>query len=410
MEDNLKANDIVPVPTISLALIVKDEADCIEDCLNDYSPLVDEIIIYDTGSKDGTQDICKKNPKVKLIQGEWRNDFGWARNQSFQACTCDYIMWVDADDKLDQKSLDFFLKLKEGFDYNGRHLCLNNYDCIVVPYRFHFDGKIDVYTLDRERIFRRSINPTWQDRIHEYVMIEPNSKTLLLTNNEAYTIHNHQKPYGDRNIHIFQDMLAKDEVFSTRNMFYYANELMDHHLNEDALRWYLKVIEKEDMWNIDKMNAYIRIFKLKFHAKGDRTLECLKYAYMAAACTEVPRADVCDCIGEWYSSHRRLGIAEMWFKLAYGNEAQGLENTFLETHSFTTTPLMQLAKIYWDTNRKDEAVQSTIDALKFAPNNPAILHNMELFARAGSEKALEFLKNLREEEQKKATASSTDKK
>ena len=44
---------------ISVVIIVRDEAAQIERCL-ESAAWADEIIIVDTGSTDGTVDICKK--------------------------------------------------------------------------------------------------------------------------------------------------------------------------------------------------------------------------------------------------------------------------------------------------------------------------------------------------------------
>ncbi|MBU5344192.1 glycosyltransferase, partial [Caldifermentibacillus hisashii] len=45
--------------TISLCMIVKNEEDFIEQCLQSVQKLVNEIIIVDTGSSDQTINICK---------------------------------------------------------------------------------------------------------------------------------------------------------------------------------------------------------------------------------------------------------------------------------------------------------------------------------------------------------------
>ena len=46
--------------SISLCMIVKDEKEVLDRCLTGAKKLVDEIIIVDTGSKDGTEKIAEK--------------------------------------------------------------------------------------------------------------------------------------------------------------------------------------------------------------------------------------------------------------------------------------------------------------------------------------------------------------
>ena len=76
--------------SVSLCMIVKNEQDVIERCLQSIYKFVDEIIIVDTGSKDDTKEICKKYGNV--YDFEWCDDFSKARNFSFSKANSDYIM------------------------------------------------------------------------------------------------------------------------------------------------------------------------------------------------------------------------------------------------------------------------------------------------------------------------------
>ena len=78
-------------------MIVKDEQDVIERCLESVKDVVDEIIIVDTGSTDKTKQIVSKYTD-KIYDFEWVNDFAKARNYSFSKATKDYILWLGADD------------------------------------------------------------------------------------------------------------------------------------------------------------------------------------------------------------------------------------------------------------------------------------------------------------------------
>ena len=43
------------IPTISLTMIVKNEVKVLERCIDSVKAIVDEFVIVETGSKDGTQ-------------------------------------------------------------------------------------------------------------------------------------------------------------------------------------------------------------------------------------------------------------------------------------------------------------------------------------------------------------------
>lgn len=94
-----------PVPTsaarpfLSLCMIVKNESATLARCLGSAKGIVDEIIVVDTGSTDGTQAIVKEYG-AQLIQSAWEHDFSRSRNQSLNAATGVWILVLDADEYL----------------------------------------------------------------------------------------------------------------------------------------------------------------------------------------------------------------------------------------------------------------------------------------------------------------------
>ena len=85
--------------TISLCMIVKDEAKKLPQCLASVKDLVDEIVILDTGSGDATPTIAEKaGAKVNFLI--WSDDFAHARNVSLAQATQDWILILDADETL----------------------------------------------------------------------------------------------------------------------------------------------------------------------------------------------------------------------------------------------------------------------------------------------------------------------
>ena len=71
---------------ISLCMIVKNEENVIDRCLNCVKDVVDEMIIVDTGSTDNT--IAKaESLGAKIYNFQWIDDFAEARNFSFSKST-----------------------------------------------------------------------------------------------------------------------------------------------------------------------------------------------------------------------------------------------------------------------------------------------------------------------------------
>ncbi len=100
-----------PKNTLSIVMIVKNEAQNVRDAIESFQPIADEIIVNDTGSTDGTQDILNEL-KVTWFQTQWENDFSLARNQSVERANASWVLWMDADDRLPSEQIENFLRLK----------------------------------------------------------------------------------------------------------------------------------------------------------------------------------------------------------------------------------------------------------------------------------------------------------
>jgi glycosyltransferase involved in cell wall biosynthesis len=69
----------VPEPLLSAAMIVRDEASRLPECLQSIREVVDEIVIVDTGSTDETVSIARSFGARVLVH-RWDGDFAAARN------------------------------------------------------------------------------------------------------------------------------------------------------------------------------------------------------------------------------------------------------------------------------------------------------------------------------------------
>ena len=98
------------MPQLSLTMIVKDEGKYLGDCLESVKDIADEIIIVDTGSTDDTIEIAK-NYGAKIFNFEWANDFSLARNYALSKAKGDWILYLDADERLDARSKSELKKL-----------------------------------------------------------------------------------------------------------------------------------------------------------------------------------------------------------------------------------------------------------------------------------------------------------
>jgi tetratricopeptide (TPR) repeat protein len=85
--------------TLSLCMIVKDEEAMLGRTLAAVRDHVDEIVVVDTGSSDRTVEIAESFG-ARVLHHEWTGDFAAARNASLEAATCDWVVYLDADEVL----------------------------------------------------------------------------------------------------------------------------------------------------------------------------------------------------------------------------------------------------------------------------------------------------------------------
>jgi tetratricopeptide (TPR) repeat protein len=150
----------------SACLIVKDEEKALPGCLESLKGLVDEIVVYDTGSTDRTLEIAR-HAGAKVIEGYWDDDFGRARNASLEHCVGDWVLWIDADEHFVCDSTAELRSIMRqqltGMDADALAVDINN----MVG-----DGS-QAGNLHRAlRIFRRS-TCCWYGSLHEQVDVRP---------------------------------------------------------------------------------------------------------------------------------------------------------------------------------------------------------------------------------------------
>jgi len=104
--------------TISLCMIVKDEAATLDRCLTSVAGIVDEVIVVDTGSTDATQAMAARH-NAQVYSIDWPHDFSVARNVSLSYATCDWVLVLDGDEVLDRSAGQQLKQLAQGASIQG---------------------------------------------------------------------------------------------------------------------------------------------------------------------------------------------------------------------------------------------------------------------------------------------------
>lgn len=162
---------------ITLCMIVKNEEQYIEMCLNEALKVVDDAIIVDTGSTDRTKElILQYGDKVQLLESPWKNDFAEARNKSIEKATGDWILVLDADEKI-MCSREKLEEVLSNTDYEGFSIPI---------YSIVTDLQV-IYSCVYCKLYRNK-GYRYEGAIHENIMI-PNEKLGSLESDICKVIH-----------------------------------------------------------------------------------------------------------------------------------------------------------------------------------------------------------------------------
>lgn len=87
-------------PTLSVAMIVRNAEQIVCNTLDSVRSIADEVVVCDTGSTDATVDVVTGRA-TKVLAFPWNDDFSAARNACLEHVTGDWVLWLDAGERLD---------------------------------------------------------------------------------------------------------------------------------------------------------------------------------------------------------------------------------------------------------------------------------------------------------------------
>lgn len=351
--------------TISLCMIVKNEEKTIGRCLDSIQDIVDEIIIVDTGSTDATKDIVSRYTD-KLYAFEWINNFAAARNFSFSLATKDYIMWLDADDVLlpeDKNKLIASLAV-----------LTPDVDTVSMYYNLILDSQGQaVSRLRRNRIVKREKRFQWVGAVHEYLAVFGKGM-----NSDAAITHLPVEHDADRNLQIYEQRLQKGETFTPRDLYYFANELLDHRMFDRAVEFYQKFLATKQGWVEDNIAACGKLADCFFNLND--TESQLKYIFQSFL-YDTPRADFCCRLGYYHLQLNQLNQAVFWYNLATKIEKPANTWSLMNSSCWTWLPHLQLCVCYYRLGNYRLSYDHNEKAAQFLPDDSRVKYNRELLSK-----------------------------
>ena len=340
--------------TVSLCMIVRDEEALLGRCLASVRDGVDEIVVVDTGSRDRTKQIAA-DYGARVLDFPWRDDFSAARNFAFSQGSMDYLLWLDADDLVPERTAAALRTLADG-----------RADLVMLPYRAGFDGGGRcTFWYWRERLVRRTAGFCWQGAVHECIV--PAGRVVRAD----FPVEHRpgEKPRSDRNLRILQRQLAETGTLPPRERYYYGRELLEAGRCEEAAAQ-LTLFLEGDGRPADKAEA------CRLLAGCQDVPERRLAVLLRGLDYGPPEPGLCCDLGRQYLEDGNPATAEFWFRTAM---------TRPEPPGFVREEERRFLPILWLTVCRDRlgdragALGWHRLALQLNPDHPAVRHNHRYF-------------------------------
>ncbi len=152
-----------PMPTVAANLIVHNEEHVLAECLRSIE-WVDQIVVIDAGSSDQTRALAASyGAEVAVVPFR---DFAAQRNEALQRSRCDWILSIDADERVSPALRDEILEIVRSHRcrYAGYRVPIHSW---IFGRRFRWSGTENEVKL---RLFRRQ-QARWVGAVHERVEV-----------------------------------------------------------------------------------------------------------------------------------------------------------------------------------------------------------------------------------------------
>ena len=162
--------------------------------------------------------------------------------------------------------------------------------------------------LRRNRLVKKEKNFQWYGAVHEYLEVYGE-----IINSDIGVIHKKEKAHTDRNLKIYENILASGKELSQRDIYYYANECKDHGKYDVAIKWYTQFLNEGQGWVEDNIQACLKRAEcsVQLGKWKDAIYSCLQsFIY------DTPRGEICCCLGNIFLQQHEYHQAIYWYNSA----------------------------------------------------------------------------------------------
>jgi|GEM_PF-3228573 len=338
-------------PTIACVMIVKNEEEVLERCIDSVKQIVTEYIIVDTGSTDSTKDIIKKYGKLYEIPFE---NFVKTKNDALKIADkskCDYILWMDAD--------EYFIN--NGAEKLMQHI-INNpaLDYIITDIQdVYSDENIIVNEYTRVRLWKNHKGYKFEGPgIHEYINC---TNGTPLTDRSIKIHHKHKtkgKDYKANFEFYIKTMTAwlEEHPNDLRALFYLGETYRFAHNFRRSNEYYMRYLSLPNHYR-DEMYWASYCIAQNYYYIGDIELALKELDRTISLDTR--RAEAYYLKGFIYFWIEDWDKCIQYLETAYRCEPMPDVSHFTERDKYDIAPLDFLAIAYERVGRLDDAYETT---------------------------------------------------
>jgi len=249
-----------PREQIALCVIVGNEPKRLDRCLTQFAPAVSEmVVVHATGAEAKSikiAEVCQKHGATYDVYNnapgnQWPHvdDFGTARQKSFDLASKPWALWVDSDDT---PGPNFAPALHELLEKHGE-----NFDAFAL---FHNVAGRGIAHNIRERLVRRD-KGKWVNRIHENFQLAADARIAKC--DEPTVIHlpdDEPKQGGNRNVTILESIPEAERTVS--EIYHLHGEYMGLGRKTEAMELAKKALAHPDLKGTERYELCLNICEL----------------------------------------------------------------------------------------------------------------------------------------------------
>lgn len=350
---------------IALAMIVKgspEEAEVLNRCLDNIIPYVDKAFVTATYKKDKKEigdvvDVAEFYG-AQVSDFKWQNDFAAARNFNFSQVPkdYDYILWLDADDILQNA-----WRLQEIIKENS------TVDAFAFWYYYDIDSHNNPTVVHKKtQLVRNDGSVEWIGKLHEdfkenrslnVKFVEGIERVHLTTNDRV-------RVAQERNVDISKEE-AKANPNDPRVYFNLANSYFGAGKYKEAKTTYQKFLE-ESQSEEEKYVVHQRLSSVHY-VLGNKN-EAIEHLQLSIGMSpDLP--DSYNLLGKLYFDYGMMDNAEKYLLLGLAMKPKYHAMIVYNPRDYDYNPMMALAKVYFNKARPDYALPLLKGCLKIYPND-----------------------------------------